>query len=564
MAHVIAASPDFLGLDVALLASDKPKTEGQVRQAMMPPQAPVTQNLPVSLAPGAALGGQAAYATIDDYYETIHVRPARIDVGRITSPVRRQVEVWNAYRAASRTLSSLDATGNEGITLTGAVLPVTLGLLASTVYTLEVTPDGPARVDARYDLAFTTPERDPHFRVLGTRIIEWSIPPDWAEPFEETWAFKTEVITAFDGSEQRLAVRHRPRRTFRFAPTEAGARDRDMRRLLATWQNRTYAMADWPRGVTSSGVAPGGNTVFLGSPLEGLAAGGLLVLRHGDESLIGEVQAVDGLQVTLNAPVVQGLPEGTRAFRGLTVHADASLSGRRLTSHVGRLAAQFREMPVAETLEAPAAAATTWRGLEVFLTRPNWRGEVSLEHEWPVEWLDSGRGAFGFRVTRLAPQDTRRVTFTLRGREEVAALRDFVFRCKGRRGEVYVPTWDEDLVYPLAAPLGAGNAQLAVSDKGDVERMAAEQVYRNICVRLTDGTTLFRHVIDAGEGAQGPILVLDTGWPRNIEPGEIVAIHWMPKSRLATDDLTLRWLTDGVAEATLAFATLPDLGEDIG
>lgn len=563
MANVIAAHTGFLKLDVAALTAEKPKTHGQVRHAFAAPLAPITKNLPVDVKPASTAPGVAAHATISDYYETIHVRPANIDVGRITSSVRREVEVWNAYRKDSRTLEQIDVTAGSGILVDGPDLPRVLGLLESIVFTVDVTPEGPATINARYDLVFSTPEKDPNWRIVGVRIIEWTAPPNWADTFDETWAFKTEILTSFDGSEQRMALRHRPRRTFAFSPLSADGRDRDVKRLLSTWQNRTYAMADWPRGVNTNGISAGGQSLLLWEPIEDLEVGGLLVLRNGDVSQVIEIAEIDGNLITLNSPVLTSMPPMTKAYRGLTVHADPSLSGRRLTSRVGRLSAQFREMHIAQTL-AFGPREVTWRGLEAFLTKPNWARDVSLEHNWDVEWLDVGRGAFDYRTPHDAPKDIRKFTYVMRNRDEVRALRDFFFRCKGRRAEVFVPTWDEDLVYPRTDALGSGNAQLVIDDERDVNRMVSEKVYRNICVRLTDGTTILRHVIGGGTGPQGPALVLNAGWPRDIEAHEIVSIHWMPRCRLATDELTIRWLTDGVAEATLAFMTLEDTGEDLG
>ncbi|GEK71603.1 MULTISPECIES: hypothetical protein [Halomonas] len=560
MAHVIAADVDFLGLGVALLAPTAPDAVPKVRAAEAPGQAGPTDNLPVTLEPRASIGATAGHATLDDYYETIHVRPALVDVGRLTSSVSREVEVWSAYRDADRTLEQLDITAGDGINLSGPGLPFTFGPLESTVFTLAVTPEGPATIDARYDLVFSTQERDPHWAVVGTRLIEWTLAPNWQGRVKETYRFKTEVLTAFDGTEQRIALRHRPRREFAFDILADGDRDREMRRLLSTWQNRTYAMADWPRGVGTSGVPTGGQSVLLQAPIEDLEVGGLIVLRHGDRSQALEVQALNGDLVTLNSPVAECFPVGTRAYRGLIVHAEPQLRGQRRTAQVGQLSADFREMHIASALQVPAAT-TIWRGLEVLTRHPNWRESPGLQPAWAFDWLDADRGAFDYRTPHDAPKDVRRFTFTLASRADVAELRDTFLRAKGQRGELFVPTWDADLELREGALFIDGTTQLPIRTPDDASRMTTERVYRNVCVRLTDGTQLYRHVVAGGFNNEDPVLVVDAPWPRNIEAHEIVAIHWMPRCRFGSDQMTVQWVTSEVAEITLAFQVLEDVEE---
>lgn len=560
MAHLVAEPIAFIDTPGRALATDPLPTEAGVRETgdfLLPG---LTIRLPVTLEPRASIGAEAGYATIDDYYETIHVRPALLDIGRITASVRREVEVWNAYRGEDRTLQEITVTAGDGIEVSGVDLPFTLGTLESTVFTVDVTPEGPATIGARYDLEFTTPERDPNWQVEGVRIIEWTIPPNWSSPFEETWEFKTEVLESFSGKEQRIALRHRPRRYFGFQPLTSGDRDRTYKRLLSTWQNRTYAMADWPRGVPTNGVPAGGRSVLLHGEIEGLAAGDLLVLRHRDTSQVIEVDEIDGDLVRLNSPVLQAFPAGTMAYRGLTLHADPQLSARRFTSVVGQLSARFREMHVAEPLDVPAAPVL-WRDTEVLEKRPNWRENIDLDHHWHFAWLDTNRGAFDYRTPHDAPKDVRRYTFTLRSREEVAALRDVFVRARGRRGELFVPTWDGDLVIRPDTVMADGTTRLPLVEVGEATRMVSERVYRNVCVRLTDGTRLYRHITAGDFDSAGPVLVVDEGWPRNIESHEVLAIHWMPRCRFASDELAIRWITAGVAEASVGFQVLEDIEE---
>lgn len=521
----------------------------------------LTDNLPNETL-SYTLTGVAGANPLDDVYGTVWVVPGELRVGSVTATTNREVEVWNAYRAP-RVLDGITVSNAEGIDVTGPVLPYTFLPLENFVFAVTVSPDGPAVIDARYDFDFTTAEGTPHFTVVGQRIIQWTIAPDWAEGYEETLTYRTEIIEAFDGSEQRIATRHRPRRSLAFSPAVVAERSRRMKRLLSTWQHRNYAMADWARGVPFTGLPAGAVILTLAAPMPELTEGQLIVLRDraADFTQAIEVASIDtdGVTVTLNSPTAEAFPGGSLAFPGLIVHADPSLSGRRLTSAVGRASLQFTEMHTAAALDVPAAPVT-WRGLEVFLRRPNWATGPEDEHNFHFAWLDSGRGLFDVRNPHSAPKDIRKMTYLLRDRDAVRDLEAFFLRCRGRRGAFYMPTQDEDLVVDDDLILLEGGQALPVAEVEDADRMTEERVYRNVYMRLTDGTEIFRQVTGADlSEADDPKIGLDAGWPRTIYGHEVAKLCWLPRWRLASDELTIRWVTDEVAEATLGFQTLPDV-----
>lgn len=519
-----------------------------------------TNQLPVEILPGATLASVQAASPLDDIYDTIWVVPSELRVGAVTAQVNREIEVWNAYRE-TRTLDDIAVTSGEGIQVFGPTLPHEFGLLESRFFTVEVLPEGPATIDAHYLLVFLTDEGEPDFRVIGQRIIQWTIPPNWRQSYDETLSYRTEVLTADDGSEQRIGLRQMPRRSLAFTPLVNSQVKRDYQRLLATWQARAYAMADWARGVGMQGLPPGGQIVQLMEPMPELEEGRLIVLRAPGEA--GTSQAIEvetisgnGLSVTLNSPVAEAFPVGSRAYPGLLVHAEPSLSSRRLTSDVATVQVAFRELWRAGYPEL-GTPDLEWRGLEVLLRRPNWADSPDHDHVYPFEWLDAGKGAFDYRTPVDAPQDVRRLHYTLEGRDEIRWWVRWFARVRGRRGEFYAPTWDRDL--EASANLLEGSFQLPITDAQEIGRPANDRVYRNICVRLTDGTTILRQVITGEMGQSGPALVLGEGWPRNIAREEILAIHYMPRWRSASDDMTLSWVTNGVARLTVAWQTLRDV-----
>ena len=54
----------------------------------------------------------------DDYFDRIHVKPLSIELGNLVGAQVRQIVVWNAWRTASRMMTSADVVDGDGMTVT--------------------------------------------------------------------------------------------------------------------------------------------------------------------------------------------------------------------------------------------------------------------------------------------------------------------------------------------------------------------------------------------------------------------------------------------------------------
>ncbi len=520
----------------------------------------LTIRLPRPPVPATQYRGIQGRTIFDDYYNTIHVSPVAIDVGDVTNEVVRSVEVWNSFIESSQTIESVDAQQAEGIRLGGQTLPVTLGPLRATTFQVSVTSAGPADINAYFGLDLPGFDEARYWTIVGRRIIEWTVPPNWRDPYQVTYEFKTEVIVSTTGKEQRIALRHRPRINYAFTPMLYGAQGRQADRLLSTWQNRSFAMADWSQGVHTPGLPAGGQVLTVDEIRPSMKPGELITLRDSDGSQVIEISEIDGLTISLTSPVARSFSASTKVFPALIVRSESSVQVNKYTSAVGTLAARFLRTHKSgrlETTEAPH----TYRETELFLTRPNWSGQATLEHSFEYDERDTGRGYFDAVVTHLAPKDVRKAVYTFYSRSEVDAFLEFFYRCKGRRGEFYAPTWDDNVAVDPNRMLVNGSGQLPLAESGDVGRFVNDRVYRNLTVRLADGELMHRQISYAEEGTDGPVIVVTEPWPRTMSPGEIVSVSWLPRWRLGSDEVSIEWLTDGRAQATLSMQTIEDVDE---
>ena len=78
----------------------------------------------------------------------------------------------------------------------------------------------------------------PDLAPATTRIDGWPLAVQWASPFSELFAFRTEIIRAERGNEQRIAQRTRPRISYEFTSIADGDRLQRMLEVVAERQAR--------------------------------------------------------------------------------------------------------------------------------------------------------------------------------------------------------------------------------------------------------------------------------------------------------------------------------------
>ena len=99
--------------------------------------------------------------------------------------------------------------------------------------------------------------------VTGTRITVFSFRPDWSDPWRETTSYLTEILPAYDGTEQRRALRQIPRSgaTFRVltcSPGETAA----LETMVYGWQAQAFGVPWWPETSLLRAAADAGDRVL--------------------------------------------------------------------------------------------------------------------------------------------------------------------------------------------------------------------------------------------------------------------------------------------------------------
>lgn len=205
----------------------------------------------------SSLGGLALAGFGRDLFEKIILTPRAKDVGFLFSAVVWNVEAWNSCKSLPVALTAFQVTGVGGLDVSG---PSTLTYYPgqAQIYVATLPTQGDFTIANTCVWAFTG-FTGADMTVYGTRITVFPHRPDWSRPWQESVAYLTEVMDAYDGTEQRRALRQIPRYGASFqvlstTPLETAA----LENLLFGWQSKLFGVPWWPEtALLLADVSPG-------------------------------------------------------------------------------------------------------------------------------------------------------------------------------------------------------------------------------------------------------------------------------------------------------------------
>lgn len=393
--------------------------------------------------------------------------------------------------------------------------------------------------------------------VSQTRL--WGFPINWGVGFEEELAFRTEIITSRDGTEQRIAQRVNPRVTFSFESNVHNTRLREAIRRAAQKQGGLFTVP-YPResALVATAVTEGDLTVDLGTSAPDWVRPGYQLVLEAPDGRAAMTSILDNANpVVVANPIPGDFPVGTRVRWGVQGRFDGATVIDMITSRTAVATIEFDADPIDYPHPTVGAAADTMEGDELFLLAPNWAQAVELSFEQAKEVLDLNRGA----VDDVFPVDftlrTTGMTFAIMNDSDFDAIIGLFYRCRGRQKRFFMPTWADEL-RPLSGALAT--AEVLFFEGSEMYEVFSDSVsHRRVMVKMTDGTTTYLTFIDAQLDTDGDsVFELSEPLASDLPLDEIAAMYWVLPVRMASDRLTISWLTTGVAEVSLSVTTLEE------
>jgi hypothetical protein len=265
---------------------------------------------------GSSVGG-FIYGGNDWFMDTIHIKPQPVDFGSIFGPKLININVLPMFRDGRVVnLLSIDFSAlGAGVSVTSNPPPLAFGLYQQRIIGITATPDGDPSFDDYTIWDFDL--RDIRIRMLGTRLVPFTLDADMSDSINQTFGFVTDIMTAKRGDEQRVQLKEIPRTTQEFTVNCVDERDAQLlQSMLWGWQWRVFGVPIWQDAQRLSvALSPGATVINIPTTVGyDFAVGGIVFLwkdAHTWEAVT--ISAVNPTSLT-TAPVA-----GTWAVRSTIV-----------------------------------------------------------------------------------------------------------------------------------------------------------------------------------------------------------------------------------------------------
>jgi hypothetical protein len=182
------------------------------------------------------------------FHDRIHVIPRNVDVGFVISERDIEVEVWNAFFTRAKTLTEITESGPAGVEIIDHLgTPAHFAASVSEIYEIKVLQEGDPTIDNVITWVFVGIDSSgTDCRIIGFRIVPWPFEPNANTPLVEIYGFLTDIIEAFNGSEQRVQLREKPNGSISYAALFNEPRDAQMAMAIMFGnQARAFGVGRW-------------------------------------------------------------------------------------------------------------------------------------------------------------------------------------------------------------------------------------------------------------------------------------------------------------------------------
>lgn len=399
-----------------------------------------------------------------------------------------------------------------------------------------------------------------------------------ANTISETLEYKTQIHTAWDGAEQRLALRQYPRRSVSYDYYGLTAsQSQYLRALCYAKQNTRIEIPLWHAccRLTETAYANFSHikiaTVDLW-PFRGCSGvefwhndqqGGeryFLNALYGDGNLkLTEILESDyPIKTTAVYPVAYGYlqPEDKYTFytasHTLMQLNVELLDDYALTSLPAALSEKNYEPWGAKTPYQTALPAS-YQGIEIFPPAPSWTGDLAANFSRRANKLDNESGLVKYDLKSIGSSENKEIEYVLSTKADINNFQRFFCKCKGRWKSFYAPTWLSDLVLTENAP--KGQTYLLVQWPLYWQYYAKMSRRKVAVVFLKNGKTkilpLAGYSTDSS-GEHGKVY-LDNPLTETLQKADVAMISYLCRYRFDTDILTTDYDTTGIATVATTF-----------
>lgn len=500
-------------------------------------------------------GNKATHAG-DVWYDRIHILPkSKFEFGNILGQTTQEFEIFSAYRNREASLNSIANGLGDGSSVPAISVGARLDPFASFIDAasgrlvpvrteIVIEKDGVPTFDGTIDFSFSTGDQVA-VAASGNRIAVFPFRPE--SKFDELIEFRSDVLQAMSGREQRLGLRTKPRQMFSFEYRLIEDSRQRMQVQLQGWQSNLWALPMFHNGTRSTASAAfEATSIDVQTTLNrDFRVGGQAVVFISEQ--VQEVVTITAVTATTiefaNTPLQRVIPTNTEVFPARLCYIRRIVDGER---HAVNLET-FRVFWQVWDNDTGAMAASTgsyglYNGRPVFDKNAMGSDTIRTRRDANVRFVDNMTGkvkAYSRETGRHKKSMTQ--GFYCHSRQEIIELQQLLMFLNGKQGSFYMPSQINDLT--LSGPIDALDQTIDVVGLG-LERYLSDinNPHRTLKLTFTNGAVALRNVVGATKVTDNLDRVsLDAAVGVSATVEEVESIEWVDKVRFDVDRFTIRY-----------------------
>lgn len=380
----------------------------------------------------------------------------------------------------------------------------------------------------------------------------WKTPANWQTPIIERLEWRTDVLLAYDGSEQRIALRQSPRRYFEFGFLVPTLLERQkLEAAISANGSQAWDLPIWTDSTPCTSAVSNGDVVVYADTVgrDFVAGGKALLLATNGNSLIINISTLTTTQLNLSSAVVGVWPLETAVIPLRTAYLDQNQQISRFTGSAIYGVVRFLCDDISNW---STATETIYRDYPVLTIASNWSQDLTLDYQRKMQIVDFGVGGIYRDDESSLPVFIQSHHFVLDSRQKITDFRKFLYSRRGRLNALWIPTFMPDLSFVALSSvyLDVVNIDYTTLYNQSINR-------RDIRIEMTNGDIHYRRIV-ASTVISGTVerLTLDSVLGVSVTAADVEKISFMMFGRLDTDAIELAWSYGDYVDVKLNFRSV--------
>lgn len=487
-----------------------------------------------ALAAGTSAAPRRAFADI--FYFRIWVIPTVLDAQNpvIGSPI--PFRIWNAYLTPND-VDVISGTGDDGLTFDFDAT-ASWDALEFREVNITIGVDAPYQIDANFNFDFQFGDGQLRFLAQIADIIP--LMPD--APVLETYTWMTDQIQSYNGTEQRIAVRQRPRRSFTIDLTLLDDADRKKvyDKIYKTIALTVIAPSYQYQAPLKVATVIGDNKIYCNVARADLRAGeNVVIVSKSGLFYLYEIEAVFAGYATITTAFAAVLRKGSIVAAGFQARIPNN-TAISMGARSGKANLKLELVDARDQIAQPGASVSlaTFAGYPVLERRPLADSEAGEAFDMGLETIDNKTGRPAVYSNWLQPFVNGSRKFLIQSLLNIADTeywRVFLDHCNGMQRAFLLSTYREDLVLTEGVDLLV--AQMTVDGSEYANQYFESPTYKNLEIETDQGTfwVTADNVVNNGVST-----TISFSPAMDIDPATVtvIRISYLVLARLGSDTVT--------------------------